>query len=468
MASDLRDYQDYAVTLTASHFARHPAGSLLLTLPPAAGKTHIGARVTRDMVFRIGLRGLAIAHRREIVDSIYEKIVGDGVPAEKVGVVMADDREALDPRYRPDAPIQVASIATLLARGLHPAADLLWSDECHLDAADQRGAFIQRYRKGGTFILGTTATPVRLDGRGFGDLYDRLEVVVQPDDLVERGFISSPLVWTVPKEYRPQFDREPGKGRDFSDEAVARAANRPVLVGSIVGHWLKRARNFRTLVFASTREHSRSIVARFNTDAREGIAMHLDGDASPRERRAVLESLESGRTKIVSSCMLLTAGTDLPFVRCVILARPTKSVQLHIQSCGRVFRLFRRKGNLVRPVILDHAGNYMRRGLGDPLARREDWSLDGAPEGDGGVAPMKDCPCGAVCATGCATCPECGAAFDMSREPVEDEAAELVRWASQQRTKIEADVRAALDRMGHGGNEPLIQRIVKARLTSPT
>lgn len=465
MTTDLRDYQERAVSLAVDYYEADHAGSLLMTLPPAAGKTHIGARVVRTLAYQCGRRGLAIAHRREIVDGIFDKMVRDGIPAESIGVIMADE-EGVDSRARPEAPIQIGMINTLLARGLRPPADLLWSDECHLDAADERGALVRGYQEGGAFLLGTTATPVRLDGRGFGDLYQRIEVVVHPDELVAAGHIADPMVWTVPPDLLPHLARRHRKG-DFGEKEAAHAANRPTLIGSIVKHWKKRARGMPTLCFAVNVEHSLSIVRRFK-EARVS-AEHLDGSASPAERRAVLERLKSGRTKVVSSCMLLTAGVDLPAVRCVILGRPTLSLQLHIQMCGRVFRLLPTEDeSLVRPVILDHAGNYTRRRadgthvLGNPMARRL-WTLDGAPEGDGGVAPMKDCPCGAVCATGCATCPECGEAFDMSREPVEDEAAELVRLEDARRAQIETEVRAAAKK--HGWNdEAWLSRVIAARL----
>lgn len=455
----LRDYQEQAVRVAASRFGIAPAGSLLLALPPAAGKTAIGSRVFRTMVYEQGLHGLAIAHRREIVDGIYAQMLRDGIPENDVGVIMADEGSGQDGRERLSARIQVASIDTLRARGMAPEADMLWSDECHLDAADDRGAFVTKYRAGGTFVLGTTATPVRLDGRGFRDLYDRLEVVVQPGDLVRGGHISEPRVWTVPPALLPRLTRRPKKG-DFTEKEAAAAANRPVLIGSIVDHWKKRAKGLRTLCFAVNVEHSRSIVQRFRE---AGIAAeHLDGNATPAERRQVLDNLRSGATKVVCSCMLLTAGVDLPSVRCVILARPTQSLQLHVQMCGRVFRLW--KGQ--RPIILDHAGNYARRGpngvLGDPLMRR-DWTLDGGEIGTDGEAPSKACECGAVVPAGCATCPVCGAAFAVAVEPEEDATAELVRLEDAQRAKIEAEVRAVAAKM-KDADEEWIQKVIDARM----
>src|SRR5690606_30708365 len=113
----------------------------------------------------------------------------------------------------------------------------------------------------------------------------------------------------------------------------------------------------RTVAFAVNVEHSRAIVARF---VAAGVAAeHLDGSTPTAERDAILRRLETGETRIVSNCAVLTEGWDQPAVKCAILARPTQSTGLYLQQAGRILRPWQD----VRPIILDHAGNSLAHGL---------------------------------------------------------------------------------------------------------
>jgi len=446
--ANLRDYQDRAVGTTASAFARSPAGSLLLVLPPAAGKTAIGARVFRSMLYQQGLRGLAVAHRAEIVDSMVEHMVDDGIPREGIGIVRSGDA-----RMNPSAPIQVGTIQTLMERG-RPPAEMLWLDESHLDPAPGRAKFIAHYRAGGTFVLGTTATPERLDGRGLDDVYERMEIVVLPHELIENKWISVPRIWGVPDGTLPPLRR---RKRDLSTEEADEVMNHPRLVADVVDTWIRRAGGRRTFGYAASVPHSRALVRRFRQGGVE--AEHLDGEASDRERTGILDRLRHGKTRIVWSCDLLTTGINMPEVRVVDIARPTLSVALHIQMCGRAFRRFRNQPSM----ILDHAGNCTR--LGDPLDETwaERWSLDGKPKGSG-PAPMKVCPvCLEVCKAGCAECPQGHPFPAISREPAEDIERHLVDLSTERQKRIEAEVRAGAKRVGID-DEEWIAKVIRARL----
>src|SRR5262249_58966189 len=88
-------------------------------------------------------------------------------------------------------------------------------------------------------------------------------------------------------------------------------------------------------------------------------AEHLDGATSIGEREAILNRLASGETEIVTNCMVLTEGWDMPAVGCCILARPTKQMGLYRQMVGRVLRPDEGKPDA---VILNHAGAWRCHG----------------------------------------------------------------------------------------------------------
>src|SRR5690606_42037014 len=113
---------------------------------------------------------------------------------------------------------------------------------------------------------------------------------------------------------------------------------------------------------------------------------HLDGSTPTAERDAILRRLETGETRIVSNCAVLTEGWDQPAVKCAILARPTQSTGLYLQQAGRILRPWQD----VSALILDHAGNALAHGL--PQDDR-DFTLDPTRKKKGGSeTPTKECP----------------------------------------------------------------------------
>jgi DNA or RNA helicases of superfamily II len=155
----------------------------------------------------------------------------------------------------------------------------------------------------------------------------------------------------------------------------------------------------------------------------QGIAAaSIDGSMSNDCRRDLLQALESGRLKVLTSCALIGEGVDVPSVGGCILLRPTQSVSLHLQMIGRCLRPAPGKPPA---VVLDHLGNTLR--LGHHLEERE-WSLDGVKKRDREKAPsVKVCPhCFAAMASRVSKCQECGHEFTLQRRELETVAGELV------------------------------------------
>jgi superfamily II DNA or RNA helicase len=286
-----------------------------------------------------------------------------------IGIVVSGDAgHELDDEDRPSrrrclqAQIQVATVG-MLGR-IEIPADVVDSDEAHMDAADGRRKLRARYPN--ALHLGWTATPCRLDGRGLSKEYDDIVVVASPSDLIALGHIVEPRVFTVPKEILPDLANVKRISGDFEHAELSKRVRRRAIVGGIVDNWQRLADGRSTVAFSVTREHSKQIVRSFRDAKIE--AVHIDGENAPAERRAILAAYERGDIQILSCCELLSTGWNSPRTKCVIQARPTLSLPLHLQQTGRSMRPW---GN-VGALILDHAGNAMRRGLGLPTEER-DW-----------------------------------------------------------------------------------------------
>ncbi len=394
----LRPYQQRAVELLYEHRAGRP----LLALATGAGKTVCFAHVVRQFSDQ-GCRALVVAHRRELIHQAHGRLAALGIDA---GLILAGERPS-------DRAVQVASVQTL-ARRDPPPAELVVVDEAHHAVGPTYQRLLETYPR--SWIIGATATPFRLDGRGLGSLFTAIVAPVTVADLVADGTLIAPTVYAPAS---PDLAGVRTVAGDFDGEQIAERMSG--LTGNVVEHWLRLSPGRRTVAFAVNVEHSRALVSRF-LDA--GVkAAHLDGSSTTQERESVLAALRSGAVTLVSNCNLFGEGWDLPALETAILARPTKSLCLHLQQVGRVMRAAEGKQGA---LVLDHAGNTHRHGLvTDPI----EFSLDAKVRREA-VASHRTCrSCYAIVELAATSCPQCGASFaaaDLITPVPQEQKGELV------------------------------------------
>lgn len=376
----------------------------ILVGPCGSGKTQMGVEIAR----RLNARVLWIAHRRELIDQAYKALAKRGL---SVGVIMAGEPSNSFARF------QVASVQTLNRRAM-PPCDLVVIDECHRATADSYRDVLDLPVP----TIGLTATPFRLDGKPLSDMFDEIVVAAQVRDLIEQGWLHEPIVYSWGQ---PDLSRVKVTAGEYNMAQVDRAVNRPTLIGNIVREWRRRADGKRTVCFAVNVKHSMRIVEAFRG---AGVsAEHLDGGMSADQRDAILARLASGETLVVSNCMVLTEGWDLPALECCIAARPTESLNLHIQMIGRVVRAAEGKSGA---IVLDHAGNHHRHG---PITRRLEYSLGGTVRvAVGEPLGMRRCPaCQLMCEMTATQCPECGEVFEAIAAKLQTADGDLEQFEDQ-------------------------------------
>ena len=396
--TDLRPYQVEIIDQFDACVAAD-IRSIIIVAPTGSGKTVIGSEIVRRAVAD-GKRVLFLAHRREIVMQTAAKLENNGI---EHGIIMAGEFTS------PLEPVQVAAIQTLHARAIRrnkialPRADLLIADECHHAPAATWRKIVEAYPD--AILLGLTATPCRGDGRGLGGLFGKILECPQVPELITQGF----LVRT--RTYAPTPPDLKGikvQAGDYVEKQLAARMDQPKLVGDIVSHWHRFAEGRSTVVFATGVQHSVHIRDEF---IKSGVTCeHLDGSTAKDERDAILARLKSGKTRIVTNCMVLTEGWDMPEVGCCVLARPTKKIGLYRQMIGRVLRPFEGKPDA---IIIDHAGACFAHGFAeDPI----EWTLDPdrparnkthSERGEGGSRLVDCSQCGAL-RTGGEACRHCG------------------------------------------------------------
>jgi len=426
------DYQSQAVQ--DARCALKLRQRVLVTSPPGSGKTVMIALLAR-ISFEQDRRVLIIAQRREILQQTHNHLHQLGVAEADIGAIYPEPDAAVDLTR----PIQIASAATLMRRDLHPVADTIILDEAHHAVADGHRGILEAYLH--ERVVGFTATPIRMDGRGLGDIFDTLIIAAKPSALIQRNLLANPRCFSAPEEFLPNLVGIRRALGDFTPAGLDERINRETLVGNIVNEYQKRAGDHTALVFAATLEHSRHIVARFNA---AGVpAEHLDGEAPMADRDAIVDRLRKGVTRVVSNMGILHEGFDLPRTYAVVLARPTLSLCLYLQQTGRALR---RYGNR-RPLILDHARNVIRFGL--PEADREFSLTETITVDERGSALVRRCEqCGALYAASCKACPECGfVAVEPAPIPEETDV-DLTELTLQERQAFEQQLDAFLQRRG--------------------
>jgi superfamily II DNA or RNA helicase len=421
---ELRDYQIAAVE-QAETIVRGGTKHWIFQAPTGSGKTLVAAHIM-ERARRKNRRCLMLGHRGELARQPYEKLIESGVAAEHIGVMWAGEKKLANP----GAPIQCGTIQSVAAFDDLPPADIVIVDEAHRGVSPTYVKLLARYPN--AVVIGLTATPERLDGRPLREIFEKIIVVAQPSQLVARGFILAPRVFTVPQKNLPDLRDVPRRHGDFEPRALAAAVRRRHLVGSIVEHWLARAERRRTISFATDRVHSQAIVMEF---CAAGVrALHVDATTPKAQRKRALEQLRSGEIEVVSQCDLWIEGIDAPEVKCAILARPTESITIHLQSIGRIVRPW----ESITAVVLDHAGNARRLGLSD---FDRTFSLDGRRKrvaGEDDDFGTRTCPsCYLVMRAHVRVCPQCGEVFrpepDRSVRTVAGTLVELTREAMNER-----------------------------------
>jgi len=415
----LRDYQEHDLEAVRAAF-RGGHRSVLLVEPTGAGKGTLASFIVRSAVAR-GRETLFLVQRRTLVHDMAQRLRRLGIDH---GVIMGSD-----PRHAPELPVQVVSIDTLRRRSTVPPADLLIVDEAHGAVSPGWKTVLERYPA--ARILGLTATPIRLDGCGLGEVFDAMVQGPSVSDLISRG-------WLVPS--RTFAHGDPGLapdvrhvklvGGDFNQRQLAEVCDRKHLVGDIVAHWRRLAGDRKTASFSVDQHHAQHIAEQFRMAGVD--CAYVDADTPDDERDGIWRDLDFGRLPLVSSVGVISYGWDHPVVSCVILARPTESVGLHLQQVGRGCRPAPGKRDL---LVLDHAGNTHRHGF---YEEPREWSLEGQvvrePAVGDVVVSITTCrKCFGTFRACVDVCPYCGAPVQRQVRRITVEAGELEEMRARQK-----------------------------------
>lgn len=353
----LFDFQIEGVNKLRENFLTGKINRQIFCIMTGGGKTVVAASIIKSAIAK-GTRVLFLAHRKELIHQCADKL--RAFDLHDFNIIMSGSKQ-----NNKDASIHIASIQTLLNQEMPTGISLIIIDEAHRSVARSYKTVLANYEK--AKVLGLTATPIRTDMTPLNDLFDEIVEVCKPSELVEKGRLVKPDYYTLP------FDKEllkgvKIKGGDYDERQLAKAFEGDAkLRGEIILNWKQYAQGLQTIVFAVSISHAEEIAERFKEI---GVSVGVvSGKTKQKDRDLMIQQWRNRDITVVVNVMVLTEGFDYPELECCILARPTASLGLYLQMCGRVLRSAKGKASA---IILDHVGSL--DSFGCPMHDRE-WTI---------------------------------------------------------------------------------------------
>ena len=385
----------------------------MIQAPTGMGKTVIASHIVAGARAK-GNRVCFVVPSLSLIDQTVQSFWDDGI--RDIGVIQADH-----PMTDYSCPVQVASVQTLARRDHNRLEfDIVIVDEAHVLHKS-----LIRWMADWSNIpfVGLSATPWT---RGLGKYYDDLIIASTTQELIDSGYLSGFRVFAPS---HPDLSGVKTVAGDYHEGQLSEAMQGGTLVADIVTTWRKHGEGRPTLAFCVDCAHAKRVQAEFLAS---GIRCgYVDAYTSREDRQVVADQFHRGELQVVANVGVLTTGVDWD-VRCIVLARPTKSEILFTQIIGRGLRTADGKDDC---LILDHSDTHLNLGFVTDISHQ---TLNtGKPNESGKTerepAKPKECPkCNYLKAVGVHACPMCGFAPERQSD-IETAAGELQELSKHKR-----------------------------------
>ena len=364
----LRDYQQEMKLRLFEEWELHR--SVMVQMPTGTGKTHLLAAVVKEFLCGggVGMRVWIVAHRRELVEQIEETVARYGMGKEP-DKSAKNGRTGKDSMPEESGRVRVFSIQWLSRNRkiMDGQPDLIVIDEAHHALAETYRELWKRYPEARK--LGMTATPCRLNRKGFTDLFDTLITSWSIAEFIGRGWLSSFDYVSIRANSSEQrlIDslKKRGADGDYQVKEMNAVLNRETGIRQLYESVRRYAAGKKGIVYAVSIAHARQIAAYYSLHGVESVA--IDSRTPALERKELVEDFRRGKISVLVNVDIFSEGFDCPDVEFVQLARPTLSLAKYLQQVGRGLR---KSDNKESCVLIDNVG--LHRIFGLPV-RDRDW-----------------------------------------------------------------------------------------------
>ena len=324
--------------------------SVMAQMPTGTGKTYLLTAVIDSFVSNNPMEKVwIVAHRRELVSQIDETV-------RKFHSFSASNTSSLL------SSVKAMSIQWLMRHydEIEEEPGMIVIDEAHHALAKTYKEMWERFPK--AKFLGLTATPCRLNGKGFTDLFDVLVQSWDVPEFISKGRLATYDFVSIKSDGVTQrlIDslQKRGADGDYQNKEMDMLLNKKPSIERLYRSLEEYGKDRKGIVYAINISHAQKITKLYQENGVKAIA--IDSKTPAVERQQDIEAFKKGDIQVLVNVDIFSEGFDCPDVEFVQLARPTLSLAKYLQMVGRGLRVAKGKKNC---VIIDNVGLYRVFGL---------------------------------------------------------------------------------------------------------
>ena len=348
--------------------------SVMAQMPTGTGKTYLLTAVIDSFVSNNPMEKVwIVAHRRELVSQIDETV-------RKFHSYSASNTSTLL------SSVKAMSIQWLMRHydEIEEEPGMIVIDEAHHALAKTYKEMWSRFPK--AKFLGLTATPCRLNGKGFTDLFDVLVQSWDVPEFISKGRLATYDFVSIKSDGVTQrlIDslQKRGADGDYQNKEMDMLLNKKPSIERLYRSLEEYGKDRKGIVYAINISHAQKITKLYQEHGMKAIA--IDSKTPATERQQDIEAFKKGDIQVLVNVDIFSEGFDCPDVEFVQLARPTLSLAKYLQMVGRGLRVAKGKKNC---VIIDNVGLYRVFGLPSQV-----WNWNAMFEGKLKVGKKKETP----------------------------------------------------------------------------
>ena len=372
MKIKLYDYQEDMKGRIEGELRLHR--SVMAQMPTGTGKTYLLTAVIDSFVSNNPMEKVwIVAHRRELVSQIDETV-------RKFHSYYASNTSSLL------SSVKAMSIQWLMRHydEIEEEPGMIVIDEAHHALAKTYKEMWERFPK--AKFLGPTATPCRLNGKGFTDLFDILVQSWSVPEFISKGRLATYDFVSIKSDGVTQrlIDslQKRGADGDYQNKEMDMLLNKKPSIERLYQSLEEFGKDRKGIVYAINISHAQKITRLYQEHGVKAIA--IDSKTPATERQQDIEAFKKGDIQVLVNVDIFSEGFDCPDVEFVQLARPTLSLAKYLQMVGRGLRVAKGKKNC---VIIDNVGLYRVFGLPSQV-----WNWNAMFEGKLKVGKRKETP----------------------------------------------------------------------------
>ena len=372
MKIKLYDYQEDMKGRIEGELRLHR--SVMAQMPTGTGKTYLLTAVIDSFVSNNPMEKVwIVAHRRELVSQIDETV-------RKFHSYFASNTSSLL------SSVKAMSIQWLMRHydEIEEEPGMIVIDEAHHALAKTYKEMWERFPN--AKFLGLTATPCRLNGKGFTDLFDILVQSWSVPEFISKGRLATYDFVSIKSDGVTQrlIDslQKRGADGDYQNKEMDMLLNKKPSIERLYQSLEEFGRDRKGIVYAINISHAQKITKLYQEHGVKAIA--IDSKTPAAERQQDIEAFKKGDIQVLVNVDIFSEGFDCPDVEFVQLARPTLSLAKYLQMVGRGLRVAKGKKNC---VIIDNVGLYRVFGLPSQV-----WNWNAMFEGKLKVGKRKETP----------------------------------------------------------------------------